>query len=568
MAKVFCFAPHAGIWLHSFPESLVVESLHKQGHTVLYATCDELFNDYCVTMAAFGQEPITNQTEKAKTCRTCIANKKLLVRKREFEEVPIRSFLTEKDFSEIQEALETVDWSHPENWKFMGYHLGRVAIYEPLLKYKKSEIAFTEQQMHDVKAAIKTACLSLVAAEKALALHKPDVITTYNGLYGVNAAVRLVANKFKIPVISLHGSANLARSTRAMMLAHDHGPNWLYQALRNWNKFRDIPIGEKQIARVLEHFKILFSGKSVFVYSKPLEGKTTPVRSFFGVRDDQKILVATLSSYDERYGAETVGATPRPQHLLFPKLVDWIQELVKWAETRKDVFLIVRPHPRELPNKREGVKSEHLERLTQVLGKLPSNVKVNWPSDNISMYQLAHEATAFANAWSSVGAEMTLMGKPVVIYSSELPFYPAELNRCASTIDGYFDQLEAALNEPFSIEKVRTAFRWYYYLFEAMVVDLSDGSHLRVREQRSFIQKVFYKIEWKLNFNFMRRLDLFRRAKKLHESSLISAWFFKSQPPVDEIRSFRYPVVEINEETESVKKAHAELLRLIGTGRA
>src|SRR5690606_6941171 len=101
----------------------------------------------------------------------------------------------------------------------------------------------------------------------------------------------------------------------------------------------------------------------------------------------------------------------------------------------KDLFLIIRVHPREFPNKRDSLKSDHALELEQTLSELPENVRVNWPSDNISLYDLAQIMDVCLNSWSTAGKEMGTLGIPVVLYSADLVFYPADLNYLAVSAD-------------------------------------------------------------------------------------------------------------------------------------
>src|SRR5262249_27070023 len=145
---------------------------------------------------------------------------------------------------------------------------------------------------------------------------------------------------------------------------------------------------------------------------------------------------------------------------LFKTQIDWLQFLLSFLAERSDLFLIVRIHPREFPNKREQVQSHHARRLKEALSQLPANVAVNWPSDGISMYDLVDQTDMFLNSWSSVGKEMSLLGIPVVIYSPELPFYPQDLNYCGFTVKEYVHAIEQALDDGWSFERSRRAYRW------------------------------------------------------------------------------------------------------------
>jgi CDP-glycerol glycerophosphotransferase (TagB/SpsB family) len=147
------------------------------------------------------------------------------------------------------------------------------------------------------------------------------------------------------------------------------------------------------------------------------------------------------------------------------------------VRNKPNLFLIIRVHPREFPNKREDVKSEHAEILECFFKNLPENVRVNWPKDNISIYDLAQETDVFLNAWSSVGVEMSLLGIPVVIYSKDLVLYPHQLNYLGKNRKGYFTKIELALKQGWNYKKIKMSYRWlglYYY-----------RTILRIRAKRS-----------------------------------------------------------------------------------
>jgi hypothetical protein len=142
-----------------------------------------------------------------------------------------------------------------------------------------------------------------------------------------------------------------------------------------------------------------------------------------------------------------VGARVYYAKPLFATQLEWIQALISFVESRQDLYLLVRVHPREFTNKREGKHSQHAELLKKSLNDLPKNVAINWPSDGISMYNLAEQTDVFLNAWSSVGKEMSLLGIPVVFYSRELAFYPAEINYLGSSLGEYFHEIDLAIKD-------------------------------------------------------------------------------------------------------------------------
>ena len=259
------------------------------------------------------------------------------------------------------------------------------------------------------------------------------------------------------------------------MLARSDVFRMLHGAIGHWEKYRNRPLESEDARWVTNHVLELLKGRSVFVYSVPRAGGGAQLRVRFGINAEQKVLCAALSSYDERFSAETVGARPPVPDLLFPRQVDWAKALIEYVSPRPDLFLILRVHPREFPNKRETVHSSHARELRTVLAHLPANVAVNWPTDGLSLYDLADITDVFLNAWSSVGKEMALLGLPVVIYSLELPLYPADINHVGVTLESYLRQIDQALSEGWRYETLRQAYRWCAVEYRRMLIDISES---------------------------------------------------------------------------------------------
>jgi hypothetical protein len=185
------------------------------------------------------------------------------------------------------------------------------------------------------------------------------------------------------------------------------------------------------------------------------------------------------------------------------------------------LFLIVRVHPREFPNRRDQVLSQHARLLEGVLQDVPANAAVNWPSDGLSLYDLADQTDVFLNSWSSVGKEMSLLGIPVVIYSDELIFYPSDLNYLAVTQQGYFDAIEKALADGWSIERVRKAYRWGVVEFVRACVFVGDSYPVVEHPVRSLSVKILDRVRRYLDPYYRQRIDCRRKLPQLSAAAQI-----------------------------------------------
>jgi hypothetical protein len=185
-----------------------------------------------------------------------------------------------------------------------------------------------------------------------------------------------------------------------------------------------------------------------------------------------------MSSYDERFSSEIINVIPKYDNLIFSEQIDWIKFLIGFVKHRQDLFLIIRVHPREFPNKRDSMRSQHSLMLEKVLVDLPVNVKLNLPEDNLSIYDLAEYTDLFLNAWSSVGEEMSLLGIPVLIYSDDLVAYPSDINYVANSQEDFRNKIDIALF--YKCFSCRYALRLKWYC-EAMVLLSIIFSHRKNR---------------------------------------------------------------------------------------
>lgn len=527
MSKVLFFAPHSGIWVHAFPEALVAEALMKHGHDVVYITCGKVFSQQCVVMDAARVGWRSEEHQREDVCRQCVASKDLLRREFSLNGYDLAQVLDVDDYAHVEDIL---DRTTPESFQDLVVEdvpVGRLATYELLLRHKKLSLDLTGDEWREYQISLRYVLLSLFGARKVLDRECPDQIIVYNSLYSLNRTFCLLGGRRGIPHYFLHAGGNLANRLQTLMLGRECTVHYLKRLIEKWPEFHHRPCPPMLMRQITDHFLVLFGGSSAFTFSSGAGKSPRDLSQFFGVAVGQRVLVATMSSYDERFAAEVVGALPSDYSQLFPRQVDWIRALIKWVSTRPDLFLLIRVHPREFPGTmRSGGKSEHAKLLEQLFATLPSNVRVNWPTDEVSIYDLADIADVFLNAWSTAGKEMSLLGLPVVIYSPDLVFYPSDLNYVGITEEDYFAQIERALIEGWSLEHVRMTYRWLAVEYGYGVIDIEDGypqrEHLKL-QTLSLGKQVLQRILRKIYPNSDQRRDCRRRPEMLTAGNDISA---------------------------------------------
>jgi hypothetical protein len=204
------------------------------------------------------------------------------------------------------------------------------------------------------------------------------------------------------------------------------------------------------------------------------------------------------------------------------------------------------------------VLSEHARMLQAAFASLPANVKVNWPTDGISLFDLANVTDVFANGWSSAGKEMAWLGLPVVLYSNDLTLYPPDLNYVGTTQAEYFGQVDRAVKDGWDAARIRKTYRWCAVEYEYSTLDISES--FSKNEYGSSLQKGLRKIGRIVAPTREQKKDVRQRAARLSSSARIGRIFARRQDSAVDLDDLGHEI-SYEEETRALK---AEVRRLVG----
>jgi hypothetical protein len=533
--RVLLFSPSADIWEHSFPEALVGEMLLEKGMDVTAVRCRGVLRPLCPAGQAAGFTANTPVQVQQRLCARCHAKGRLADRVIGLRHIEIDDYAEKGDEALIDKLIQQANVLRPElqlakdfeQLHIQEHAVGRTALYELILRHKKNDFEFSDEVWREYLIFLRLAARVSLMSKRILRAEKPDRVSAYNSLYVAHRAFCMLARQSGIAQYFMHAGTNLSRQHGTLMIGQDFTWRYLRDLVDRYDEYAKKPVTPAVIDDVTRHFLCLLSSSNSFVYSTARSKEYFDVRAHFGVQPDQRLIVASTSSYDERFAVESVNASPPSADLLFPRILDWITYLIELAMSRPDWCILIRVHPREFPNKRDRVQSEHARRMKDILQDPPSNVKVNWPDDNLSLYDLAQEADLFLNAWSSVGKEMALLGLPVVIYSPDIVLYPTALNNVGKTKDDYVAAIEAALVSGWSFERSRQAYRWYALEFTRSIVDMRTSFAPARRYHRGLFARVILRLLRTLVSLPQERWDLFRRKPMPRAQEVVHQLFAK-----------------------------------------
>ncbi|MFN8370762.1 MAG: hypothetical protein U0T83_09100 [Bacteriovoracaceae bacterium] len=550
--NILFFSPNQGIWPFTLPESLIANSLKLLGHKIIYLNCQKLYKDFCLTQNSLGLKFNSDQNEKNRICNECINKRELVVKKFRFENYYLNEFISEIDKKSIVSQVENMNFDQCFNFAQDGIAVGKKALYEFLLNHKKSSLDFSEAEISEYKNCFKNCWITFNAINVFLKKHSIHKVIMFNTLYSVNSVVAEVANKFKIDVYTLHAGLNLSDRYQKILFGKNATVNFLRNVRDQWTRFKQSTITQDEASYVAAHFLELFKGENNYAFSSVKSKNYFNIREKFLIPKDKKIIVALMSSYDEQFANLQVNS--ETFNMIFPTQIEWMYDLINFFKNNPELFLIIRVHPREFPRHANAVLSEHARKLQHEFTNLPENVKINWPHDNVSLYDLMEETDLFLSAWSSSGKEMSFFGRPVIIYSDDYIFYPHELNIYKNNKADYFNAIKDNLKSNFDFERIRMGFRWFAIDQNKAIIDIGDLCKIQENRDKNIIRRVFKKVLRTINSNLLLKFDLLGKNKKLKSIKRFEDVLLNSaNTPLDLITAQN--VVTFEDETQFIKDA-------------
>ena len=483
------FTPHAALWPHTAPEAYLARGLAECGHTISYLTCGKA-QTYCAPMTARGLAPGCADNQLARTCSDCIAGSNAIARVYRFSVDALANYLNEADFARFEALAAEAVAAKSLDTEYLGVKVGRMSLYEFTLAHKKMSTELTELQWKEYHFYLVNSLRTLQGFARYLENNWHDSILTFSPQYSnINSAMQYAINQ-GVRVNFIESGTNLAHRLGTMRVWDWKVHKLVNPALTYWNKSELNPVTEYSANKVIGHFKQLLSGQHFSVYSSPYAGSSS-ARQRWKIGQNQKVLLMTLSSYDEAYAALLIDCFPYKKVFseVFRTQFEWVKSTLEWVATRPDLFLVIRVHPRDFPNKRELMRSEQSYMLENLLKDSPANAHVNWPSEGVSLYELLEDVDVVLTGWSVTAMEALVLGIPVVTYDSNLPSYPADIHYTGSSQAEYFVNIDRALTDGWRLENAINGFRWLAYNFVTCSVTVSkDFGHFELGRQSLWLR--------------------------------------------------------------------------------
>ncbi len=486
--RVLMYCPEAFVEPHLRAMQTIGRVLADLGHEVLFPRCGGLFKR-CVGKDSVGLRGDAPDAAGAEICASCIASSFRLTAYGGLPSFDLRNVVGDDVLLKAEETLASLADAELTEYTVDSFKLGKLCLHDLILSRKLfRETPLDPEQRLYLRQYLTTALATYLGVESFLRKAQVTDVVFY-GQYAANIAAVCAAKKTGVNWRVIAYINHLGVDQRRIYMNGVHTHSWTARMIDEWPQWRDLPLALNEIRETGGDVLIRFGAGSFTTYSPP---KTTQadVISKLDLDPSKQLIVAFTSSLDE-YSAEEIiddvlgFASPQ---LVRPYIdqIAWLTSMLHEIGARPDLQLVIRIHPREDANKREGARSQHLEQLIKHLSAVPSNVRVVWPADPISSYDLI-EVADLVQVWSStIGLESARLGIPVIKLFRGYSSYPeGEFVKSVTSTDALIDEVLEGLKLERSFDFLLMAWRYYGYSRFASSMDFSDVVSDRVLDRAS-----------------------------------------------------------------------------------
>lgn len=454
--KILFFQPFVGIWEHSLLEFQLAKILTNKTNSVTILNCEGVFKGICATRQHFGLGSENNLLELKQICLQCKSNSK--VGKKYLTGINFESITTHfiEEDTTLDETMEIIPVEESLNREDF-----RAGLYELVLRHKKRVVSLSDIEKQELIESAWNYRITKKFAERYLSENKFDCVVIYNPQYSINSAFSSVAKKMGIKVIYISAPGNLDQMKTSLRI-YDWFKFLLKDpALTYWER-DSLHVKQSEFSQIARHKKVNFQAKSAFTYSEKAKGLST--REFFGIKE-KHILLMAMSSYDEYLAAQYANLFPTEilDSKVFNNQNEWLKFTIDWAKDNKDLALVIRPHPREFPNKRESRKAPVNAELFEIITNRPKNVYIDSPEYKFPLHDHFKEINGVIISWSNVALEALLEGIPVVGYDENICLFPNNIFFSGQSKKEYLKNLELLLRARRSSEHIENASKWFTF---------------------------------------------------------------------------------------------------------
>jgi hypothetical protein len=466
---VIFYLPELSISTYTKLYKLINKRLKEKNVPTYFIRCFN-FYDHCLYR---GNNGYKNNIKDCLKCNSSCADN---IKKEKF--INLSDYLSHRDKKWIKQFLKNKKDNDLLNLQFKGVMVGKLCLYLTFLlnKYKSlNDLKDADYKMirEEIKIFFNNYFVvknlyNKYGVKNFIAVNEyPSLLGVWCALKGTPASLKIVNPTYHKGILS-----NYASLINKNVLQDERNKE------KAWDEIKKIPISSCLMKESFDDIIFKQTKSSTYTYS-PKKTYGSKVKDLFLNKNFEKNIICFPSSNDENFSIiikyEAMGWDLPFKNDAFSSQEEWISEIINYARIKTQYQFIIRIHPRMGSDHRNSAIAKDLDYYKGIESNIPKNVKLIWPNDPISSYDLADIADLALISWSTMGTEFSRLGIPVLSgIKGHWDMPDKNFIWFSSNKEKYFSLFEELLNKKFSVDEYKLAHRWYGARYLSHTFNMED----------------------------------------------------------------------------------------------
>jgi len=452
MTRVLVFSPYALWTIHTIYEETIAKACQVRGATIEYILCDGLLPecDQHWDSKANSQRPLD-------LCQRCQAKAKASLDDLGFPYRWLGDYVSQVERAEAFSWAQGVTPTELRLASFKEAPLGEWVLSSVISYFRQYPPDINDSHVVSVyRGFLFSAAIVATGIWNYLEVNEIDSAILFNGRQSITRVALEIFQQRGIRVLT-HERAEYQRGhINVKPNAHCMSPE-PFKAF--WSEWAQVPLNRKSLDVTLKWLiQRRYGANLAWIPFNNSSISKSSLRTRMNLSSNKRLWALFTSSTDEVAGDPLMQGPYESQSA-------WVHDVVQWVASRDDVELIIKVHPNLGGNAYIGKAVDELQIYQKMKSALPANVRIVLPEDSVNAYSLAEEADVGLTFGSTIGLEMAMMGKPILLASRALYQHGSQILTMRSK-ESLPEMLERCLQASPGRAIQREAFRLaYYYIF-------------------------------------------------------------------------------------------------------
>jgi hypothetical protein len=452
VTRILVFSPYALWGIHTIYEKTIAKACQAHGATVEYLLCDGLLPE-----CDQHWDSKTNSPRPFDLCQHCQSAAKASLNHLDFSYGWLGDFISQPEKMAAFSWAQSVHSSDLHRASFEGFPIGEWVLSSVTSYFRQYPPDFTNWHVVNVyRGFLLSAAIVATSLTNYLEANTIDSALLFNGRHSITRVALEIFRQRGIRVLT-HERAEYERGhINVKPNAHCMSPE-PFSAF--WSMWAQVPLNRNSLNSTLTWLiQRRYGANLAWIPFNTTSIRDSSLRTRMNLSQDKRLWALFTSSTDEVAGDPLMRGPYESQ-------AAWVHDVVQWVGLREDVELIIKVHPNLGGNRYIGKAAAELRIYQQMKSTLPANVRIVLPEDSLNAYSLAQEADVGLTYGSTIGLEMAMLGKPVLLAARALYEHSSKILTVRSK-ESLPQMLERCLYAATDREIQREAFRLaYYYIF-------------------------------------------------------------------------------------------------------